>query len=136
MRSCIDAGAAGFVSKASSSAELIAALNHTARGGISLPAGALASQPLPTGLWTAAAAVSQPGANLQPLAQAFPLLTPRQLEVLGALARGLPNKQIARELGISEGTVKQHVNAILHELGVGNRTEAVYLLARLGIGLG
>jgi len=76
------------------------------------------------------------GALLQPLGQAFPTLTPRQLEVLGALARGLANKQIARELGISEGTVKQHVNAILFELGVSNRTEAVYLLARLGIGLG
>ena len=82
------------------------------------------------------AASSPAGALLQPLGQAFPTLTPRQLEVLGALARGLANKQIARELGISEGTVKQHVNAILFELGVSNRTEAVYLLARLGIGLG
>jgi len=52
-------------------------------------------------------------------------LTERELEVLGLLARGLANKQIAMELGISEHTVKFHVSSIYTKLNVTNRTEAV-----------
>ncbi|MEW6085467.1 MAG: response regulator transcription factor [Chloroflexota bacterium] len=52
-------------------------------------------------------------------------LTERELEVLGLLARGLANKQIAVELGISEHTVKFHVSSIYNKLAVTNRTEAV-----------
>lgn len=52
-------------------------------------------------------------------------LTDRELEVLGLLARGLANKQIALELGISEHTVKFHVSSIYTKLNVTNRTEAV-----------
>jgi two-component system nitrate/nitrite response regulator NarL len=67
------------------------------------------------------------------MTEAFPGLTPRQQDVLGGLVIGLSNKAIARELGIAEGTVKQHVHAIYRELGVDSRTEAVYLLARRGV---
>ncbi len=52
-------------------------------------------------------------------------LTERELEVLGLLARGMANKQIAVELGISEHTVKFHVSSIYTKLNVTNRTEAV-----------
>ncbi|MBL8108472.1 MAG: response regulator transcription factor [Anaerolineales bacterium] len=52
-------------------------------------------------------------------------LTERELEVLGLLSRGLANKQIALELGISEHTVKFHVSSIYTKLDVTNRTEAV-----------
>ena len=52
-------------------------------------------------------------------------LTERELEVLGLLARGLANKQIAVSLGISEHTVKFHVSSIYSKLSVTNRTEAV-----------
>ncbi len=52
-------------------------------------------------------------------------LTERELEVLGLLAQGLANKQIAMELGISEHTVKFHVSSIYTKLDVTNRTEAV-----------
>ena len=52
-------------------------------------------------------------------------LTERELEVLGLLAQGLANKQIAAELGISEHTVKFHVSSIYTKLDVTNRTEAV-----------
>ncbi|MBV6400626.1 MAG: Transcriptional regulatory protein DesR [Anaerolineales bacterium] len=52
-------------------------------------------------------------------------LTERELEVLGLLAQGLANKQIAVELGISEHTVKFHVSSIYTKLDVTNRTEAV-----------
>ena len=60
-------------------------------------------------------------------------LTPRELAVLRLVAEGLPNKTIAVKLGISEHTVKFHVNAILGKLGVASRTEAVVRATRLGL---
>ncbi len=60
-------------------------------------------------------------------------LTPRELEVLQLMAEGLANKAIARELQISEHTVKFHVNAILSKLGVQSRTEAVVQATRAGL---
>ncbi|HEV7264669.1 MAG TPA: LuxR C-terminal-related transcriptional regulator [Falsiroseomonas sp.] len=54
-------------------------------------------------------------------------LTPRQREILALLREGLPNRDIARRLGIGEGTVKLHVSAVLHRLGARNRTEAALL---------
>jgi two-component system nitrate/nitrite response regulator NarL len=60
-------------------------------------------------------------------------LTPRELEVLQLLAEGLPNKTIAHQLGISEHTVKFHVNAIMGKLGAQSRTEAVVRATRLGL---
>jgi two-component system, NarL family, nitrate/nitrite response regulator NarL len=60
-------------------------------------------------------------------------LTPREVEVLRLMAEGLPNKAIARQLGISEHTVKFHVNAILGKLDVESRTEAVVRATRLGL---
>ena len=60
-------------------------------------------------------------------------LTPREQEVLGLLAEGLPNKSIAHRLSISEHTVKFHVNAILGKLGAQSRTEAVTRATRLGL---
>lgn len=58
-------------------------------------------------------------------------LTPRQCEVLLLLLRGLPNKLIARELGLSVDTVKDHVAAVLRTLGVATRTQAVLMVSRL-----
>jgi len=52
-------------------------------------------------------------------------LTGRQLDVLRLLAKGMPNKLIARELALSEGTIKVHLLAIFRTLNVNNRTEAV-----------
>ena len=57
-------------------------------------------------------------------------LTPRELEVLRALALGRTNREIATELTISERTVKFHVSAILDKLGASNRTEAVSIATR------
>jgi len=59
-------------------------------------------------------------------------LTAREREVLQVMAEGLPNKQIAARLGISEHTVKFHVASILAKLGATSRTEAVTLGARRG----
>jgi DNA-binding NarL/FixJ family response regulator len=60
-------------------------------------------------------------------------LTAREREVLQLLAAGLANKAVAQRLGISEHTVKFHVNALLGKLGVQSRTEAVVRAARLGL---
>jgi DNA-binding NarL/FixJ family response regulator len=60
-------------------------------------------------------------------------LTPRELDVLRELARGLPNKAVARALGISEHTVKYHTGSIFAKLGARSRTEAVTLAARRGL---
>jgi DNA-binding NarL/FixJ family response regulator len=60
-------------------------------------------------------------------------LTARELAVLRLVAEGLPNKTIALRLGISEHTVKFHLNAILGKLGVASRTEAVVRATRLGV---
>ena len=59
-------------------------------------------------------------------------LTPREREVLQQMAEGLTNAAIAQRLGISENTVKFHINAILAKLDAGSRTEAVVRAARMG----
>lgn len=60
-------------------------------------------------------------------------LSPREREVLGYLAKGLQNGEIARQLGIRERTVKFHVSSILTKLDVTNRTEAVAVAGRMGL---
>src|SRR5690554_7672809 len=52
-------------------------------------------------------------------------LTPQQFRVLGMLAEGLLNKQIAYDLDVSEATIKAHITAVFRKLGVRNRTQAV-----------
>ena len=73
-----------------------------------------------------------------PQAQADPTplveqLTAREREVLQHLAEGLSNKAIALRLGISEHTIKFHVNAIMSKLGAQSRTEAVVRATQLGL---
>ena len=60
-------------------------------------------------------------------------LTARETEVLGLLARGKANKQIARELFVEEKTVKAHVSGILRKLGVSSRTQAALYAVRTGL---
>lgn len=62
----------------------------------------------------------------------FSALTPRETEILGLLAEGLSNKAIARNLGISDGTVKLHVKAILRKLNVHSRVEAAVMAVERG----
>ena len=61
---------------------------------------------------------------------------PRQHDVFRVAARGLPNKLIARELNISEATVKTHLTAVFGTLGVSNRTEAALFASRVGLHIG
>ena len=60
-------------------------------------------------------------------------LTPREREVLSLIGRGMPNKAIARELSLSEKTVKAHVSNILAKLGVTDRTQAALYAVRAGL---
>ena len=127
MRAALDAGASGFIPKAFSPDVMLSAVRQVLDGGIYLP-------PLMMGLGAAmdlgrvgAAEIFEPYAvSLTPTpAQLRAALTERQLDVLNHLSAGLPNKQIARSLGISEGTVKIHLAAIFRTLRARNRTEAV-----------
>jgi two-component system, NarL family, nitrate/nitrite response regulator NarL len=79
------------------------------------------------------AATLLPVARDQSPAPPIEELTPRELQVLRLMAEGQSNKTIARALGISEHTVKFHVNAILGKLNVASRTEAVVHATRLGL---
>ena len=63
----------------------------------------------------------------------FSILTPRETEILGLLAEGLSSKGIARNLGISDGTVKLHVKAILRKLEVHSRVEAAVMAVQHGL---
>jgi DNA-binding NarL/FixJ family response regulator len=112
----LQAGASGYLSKASRGQEVVQAVRAAAAGETVFSA-------------TIAQSVTRSA-----LGQAGPeaALTPRELDVLCAAARGLGNKQIAAELGMSARTVQTHLTSVFSKLGVGSRTEAVLLALRRG----
>jgi DNA-binding NarL/FixJ family response regulator len=127
IRRTVDHGAAGFIPKRYTSELMLNALDIVVRGGIYLPPEVLNQpRPAPTG---------RHGMLIDP-SQRLAGMTPRQIEVYLAAARGLPNKLIARELGIAESTVKTHLSAVYGMLGVRNRTEAAYQASREGFKVG
>jgi len=73
------------------------------------------------------------GSRFEPARGDGERLTSREIDVLGELARGAPNKTIAARLGISEHTVKFHIASIFAKLAVASRTEAVTQGVRLGL---
>lgn len=77
--------------------------------------------------------VSPALAGIGRISAAQSLLTPRQCEVLDLLCRGLSNKMIGRRLGLSENTVRGHVQAVLAALEVSSRSEAAYAARQLGL---
>ncbi len=114
----VQAGAQGYLLKGAPRQELFNAIRIVAEGGSLL-------QPL-----VASKLMQRVSREPESL---FEPLTPRELEVLQELARGLQNKEIAAKLVISERTVKFHVSAILAKLDAGNRTEAVAIAAQHGL---
>jgi len=60
-------------------------------------------------------------------------LTPREMDVLEQIVAGKSNKEIADELGVSEATVKTHINSLLGKLGVTDRTQAATAAIRRGL---
>lgn len=119
VRELLAAGAAGFIPKTDSAAVILQAMRLVLAGGVYAPVRLLSS-----GVEGSVAT----GAR-RPQGARVDSLTSRQLEVLRLLAKGLPNKLIARELNLSEGTVKVHLLAIFRTLNVNNRTEAVVAAA-------
>lgn len=111
-------GAQGYLLKDMEPDELIAALGDIVEG----------KTVVAPELTAVLAKAVQGNAAAKPKAQAlFPNLTPREREILCHLAEGQSNKVIARNLGISDGTVKLHVKAILRKLAVHSRVEAAVI---------
>lgn len=96
-------------------------------------AGLTVIDPAIAGAWLRQAPAPDPGGAGIALVGSPDVLTDRERQVLELVATGLPNKAIARELGISEHTVKFHVGSLLGKLGAGSRTEAVTLATRRGL---
>jgi len=122
IRSAVTRGAAGFVPKTARPEVMLGALQLILAGGVYLPPQVLGP------------ARDLPGSHHEPKSL-LGTLTERQLEVLRKALKGAPNKVIARELDISEGTVKSHLSAAFRALDVRNRTEALYSAAKLGLRL-
>jgi NarL family two-component system response regulator LiaR len=113
----IKAGAAGYLLKDVRPGELAAAVRKASRGE------ALLAPSVATKLMQEVAGERPPAGGL----------TERELEVLRLIARGLPNKLIARELVVSEKTVKTHVSNILAKLHLADRTQAALYAVREGL---
>jgi DNA-binding NarL/FixJ family response regulator len=120
----LNLGASGFIPKAFSGETLLAAVRDVLAGNIFRPS-------------------SQPRSQLDDMTPVPPAktgvrpneigLTDRQGQVLGLMVRGMSNRDIAEQLGLSEGTVKIHATAVFKTLGVNSRTQALVAVARYGI---
>ena len=127
MRSLIDMGVLGFIPKAYSPDVMLSAIRLVLAGGIYIPPLLLAHAQA-QGWQPTEAPVANSTRSVDGLRN---LLTERQIDVMRLLSQGKPNKLIARDLGISEGTVKIHLAAIFRALNVRNRVEAVVASRRL-----
>ena len=130
MRKVIDYGASGYIPKSASRDVMLSAVKLVLSGGVYIPPAML--QPAGTdgnamGLGSELFGGSKPKTALPPE------LTNRQLDVLLMLGQGKSNKEIARDLGLSENTVKIHVTAILKILNVSNRTQAGIIAQNLDL---
>jgi DNA-binding NarL/FixJ family response regulator len=111
----VDAGATGYLLKDAPREQLFGAIRAAARGE-SVLSPSVATRVL--------------GRMRAPAEEA---LSPRELEILGAVARGLSNKDIGRQLYVSEATVKTHLLRVFSKLGVDDRTAAVTVALERGI---
>jgi DNA-binding NarL/FixJ family response regulator len=118
IRRALELGASGFISKSASMDNIRSAIEAVLSGEISAPGD------IDLGV--------ERDPEISDLIKRLQSLTPQQTRVLGMLAEGLLNKQIAYELSVSEATIKAHVSAILQKLGVDSRTQAVILLSKIG----
>lgn len=119
-------GAVGFIPKDCSGKVMLGALKLVLSGGTYVPPAMLGSWQRPSPFTRRAAAWENASGSRHSL-------TRRQMDVLSRLAVGQSNKEIARDLGLAEGTVKLHVTSILKSFGVSNRTQAVVAAQQAGI---
>lgn len=120
-------GAMGFIVKTVSRREFADALRDVLSGKVYLPASAVATRPTAAAGSQAMRAVADP-AGLG--------LTRREFEVLSCLVQGKSNKQIARQLGIEEQTVRNHLRPVFIKFGVAKRAELLVKVFELGIVFG
>lgn len=120
IRRAMENGVSGYIPKRSDSKIMTGALKLVLDGGTYLP---------PSILDSGNTSGSQPG---EPRAKGK-TLTNRQSQVLELVAQGMSNKQIAYEMGVSEATVKLHINALLRSIGATNRTQAVVTAQKMGL---
>jgi len=118
-RQALDAGASGYLSKGSSFSEVLSTVRAVAAGETGL------SPELAISMLRAAQESEQSNVD--------PLLSDRQVEILQLIADGSTTKQVARELGITQKTVHNHLNAIYRRLDTQSLTHAVLSAVRLGI---
>jgi len=116
VRGAVRAGAIGYLLKDTRAPELVQAIKAAAAGQVQLSPSAAARL---------VREVAGP--------QRAEMLSEREVDVLRLLARGRANKQIGRDLGIAEKTVKTHVSSILGKLGVQSRTQAALYAGRVGL---
>jgi DNA-binding NarL/FixJ family response regulator len=124
----IEAGASGFLLKDAEADELAAAIRSAAAGEVHLDpaiAGIVARRMRDGGRGDGG-----PGDGT---AGGLASLTARERNVLARVARGLPNRQIAEDLGITERTARTHVSNILAKLGLASRTQAALLAVQHGL---
>ncbi|MET8975664.1 response regulator transcription factor [Streptomyces sp. NPDC004539] len=119
----LQAGARGYIVKGAPAEEVLHAVRTVAAGGAVFGAGVAAR------LNSLVA-----GGRRRDAEQLFPALTTRECEVLALIARGLDNRRIARELVLSEKTVRNHVTHIFEKLHVATRAEAVARARDAGLG--
>jgi DNA-binding NarL/FixJ family response regulator len=124
VRAAFEHGALGFIPKSSAPAVILNALRLVLAGGTYVPSQIMAGSPT---------AASPPPQRLDDAATENLGITPRQADVLALLLAGKSNKLISRELNLAEGTVKNHVAAVLKALGVDTRVQAVIAASRLGL---
>lgn len=126
----IEIGVSGYIPKTSSNAVILSAVNLVMSGGVYIPP-ELLNRKLPDEFNEFRQAVELPEGKA--VEENIKSLTPRQIDVLRCISQGMSNKQIAYALGLTDGTVKLHVTAILKILNVYNRTGAVVEASRLGL---
>lgn len=122
-------GATGYICKSSPTDLLAKFLEHALNGMVALPTAIVYGQK----------AEPKKGSAFSSTSKELPAdigLSPRQMDVLGCLLRGMSTKHICRELGLSEGTVKSHTVAIFRALKVTSRAQAVIEASRRGVSIG
>jgi DNA-binding NarL/FixJ family response regulator len=118
MRRAIDYGASGFIPKSAPLPEIVNAIQSVLDGDVWLPSGV-------------AEKLERMQGEASDFSERLATLTPQQFRVLGMLAEGMLNKQIAYDLDVSEATVKAHITAVFRKLGVRNRTQAVIAIQQM-----
>lgn len=121
----VRAGAAGYMLKDISPKDLVRAIQTVREGGTIIEPGLLRK--------TLSTLAPSGAVGADHLPEKVEHLTPREKEVLELLVEGLTNREIGKELFISEQTVKNHVSAIIHKLGASDRTQAAVIALRQGL---